>query len=84
MRQYNLLYQAEEVSLNKPRRSLTTLILYNNGFSRFPDTFQQRFYVLTKIDLSNNWLVTIPTSFQANTPQLKIYYLITTRLKTSF
>eukprot|EP00090_Calanus_glacialis_P031702 TRINITY_DN52699_c0_g1_i1.p1 TRINITY_DN52699_c0_g1~~TRINITY_DN52699_c0_g1_i1.p1 ORF type:complete len:916 (+),score=207.05 TRINITY_DN52699_c0_g1_i1:231-2750(+) len=67
----NLLYQAEELSLDNLRPSLTTLILSNNGFSRFPKTFQQRFDVLRKLDLSNNRLVIIPTSFQANTPQLE-------------
>ena len=67
----NLLYQAEELSLVNLRPSLTTLILSNNGFSRFPKTFQQRFDVLRKLDLSNNRLVIIPTSFQANTPQLE-------------
>ena len=66
----NLLYQAEELSLVNLRPSLTTLILYNNGFSGFPNTFQQRFDVLRKLDLSDR-LVIIPTSFQDNSPQLE-------------
>jgi len=67
----NLLYQAEELSLSHLRPSLTTLLLSNNGFSRFPNTFQQSFDVLRQLDLSNNRLVIIPTSFQTNTPQLE-------------
>ena len=67
----NLLYQAEKLLVDNLRPSLTTLILSNSGFSRFPNTFQQRFDVLRKLDLSNNRLVNIPTSFQANTPQLE-------------
>jgi Leucine-rich repeat (LRR) protein len=67
----NLLYQAEELTLDNLRPSLTTLLISNNGFSRFPNTFQQRFDVLRKLDLSNNRLVIIPTSFQTNTPQLE-------------
>jgi hypothetical protein len=47
----NLLYQAEELSLDNLR---TTLLISNTSFSRFPNTFQQRFDVLRKLDLSNN------------------------------
>ena len=78
----NLLYQAEELSLSHLRPCLTTLLLSNNGFSRFPNTFQQTFDVLRTLDLSNNHLVIIPSTFQANTPQLEELLLDNNQIET--
>ena len=67
----NLLHLSDELSFAPLRLTLASLLLPNNGFSRFPNIFKQSFGVLRTLDLSNNQLSVVPTGFQVNTPHLE-------------